>query len=439
MVIPGNIYAFLQRMEAAGYEAYLVGGCVRDMLMGKMPHDWDITTSARPEQVLRLFDGYAVPTGLQHGTVTVLWQDFSLEVTTFRTETTYQDHRHPDAVAFADTLEEDLSRRDFTVNAMAMDCCGHLIDLYGGQSDLCAGLLRCVGDPDKRFSEDALRIMRCLRFAATLGFSVAPATESAMHTRKEDLSFVSAERLRDELCKLICGKHVGRILLDNWDILGVMIPEILPCVGFDQQNHHHIYDVWEHIARSVDAVPPTPVLRLCMLFHDIGKPACFSADEQGVGHFYGHAAKSAEMAENICRRLRFDNETAHKIVTLVRWHDREVLCTPSAVKRALNRLGAENFRNLAEIKRSDNLAQNPAYRGRLQEIDAVMALAEQILSERACFSLKQLAVNGNDLMALGLQGRDVGNMLNALLEKVMDGELPNEEKALLHWVQTQNG
>ena len=431
MAIPGNVITFLQKMEDAGHEAYIVGGCVRDMLMGKVPHDWDVTTSARPEQVLALFPGYAVPTGLKHGTVTVLWQDLSLEVTTFRTETAYRDHRHPDAVAFADTLQEDLSRRDFTVNAMAMDCRGRLTDLFGGRYDLARGLLRCVGDPEQRFAEDALRIMRCLRFAATLGFSIDSATESAIFTRKEDLSFVSAERLRDELCKLLCGADIAPILLRYPAVFGTFLPEILPCVGFDQRNRHHIYDVWEHIVRSVEAVPPTMVLRLAMLLHDIGKPACFTADDEGVGHFYGHAAKSAEMAEAVCQRLRFDKETARRVVTLVRWHDREVLCTPAAVKRALRRLGEEDFRNLAQIKRADNLAQHPDYRGRLREIDAVMTLAEQVLHADACFSLKQLAVNGHDMMALGWQGEAIGQMLETLLNAVIEGDLPNERQTLL--------
>ena len=431
MAIPGNVITFLQKMEVAGHEAYIVGGCVRDMLMGKVPHDWDVTTSARPEQVLALFPGYAVPTGLKHGTVTVLWQGLSLEVTTFRTETAYRDHRHPDAVAFADTLQEDLSRRDFTVNAMAMDCRGRLTDLFGGRYDLARGLLRCVGDPEQRFAEDALRIMRCLRFAATLGFSIDDATASALRRHRSELSYVSAERLRDELCKLLCGAHAVEVLLQYPEIPGVFLPEILPCIGFDQRNCHHIYDVWEHLVRSMGAVPPEPVLRLTMLLHDIGKPQCFTVDDMGVGHFYGHAARSAELAQDICKRLRLDNDTARQVVTLVRWHDRPVLCTPSAVKRALHQLGEENFRHLAQIKRADNLAQHPDHRGRLQEIDSVMALAEQILREDACFSLKQLAVNGNDMMALGLRGAEIGQMLEALLNAVMEGELPNERQALL--------
>ena len=430
-MFPAAVSAVLARLEQAGFAAYAVGGCVRDTLLHRVPEDWDVTTAARPEQVAALFVGQCIPTGLPHGTVTVRQDGLPIEVTTFRADGPYSDHRRPDAVRFSRSLAEDLCRRDLTVNAMAMDRRGVVTDLHGGREDLRRGMLRCVGEPDRRFDEDALRIMRTLRFAAVLGFSVEAETAAALRRKAPLLADIAAERLLSEMDRLLCGSHVLSVLLAYPDVLGSFLPELLPCVGLDQRNRHHCYDVWEHTAHAVAAVPPEPVLRWAMLLHDIGKPACFTVDEQGVGHFYGHPKVSAALAEEICRRLRMDKRTAREIVTLVQWHDRDIPRTEKAIAHAVHRLGEGTLRRLLAVKRADNLAQHPAYRGRLAEIDKEEALLDGLLAKQACFSLRELAVNGNDLLALGLSGPAVGRTLEALLTQVLDGALPNEREALL--------
>ena len=430
-MIPREVCTVLQTLECAGHEAYIVGGCVRDILMGKPPHDWDVTTSALPEETMALFDHFAIPTGLRHGTVTVRSGETACEVTTFRTDGDYPDHRHPAAVTFTRSLREDLQRRDLTVNAMAMDVHGTLHDPFGGQADIRRRILRCVGEPERRFREDALRILRTLRFSATLGFAIQADTHRSLRERRDDLRYVAAERVREELTKLLCGADVLRVLLEDPQVLGVVLPEILPCVGFDQHNRHHCYDVWGHTAHAVAAAPPDPVLRWAMLLHDLGKPSCFTLDDRGVGHFHGHHRPSAEMAETVCRRLRFDKAAAHQICTLVRYHDRPIPLTEKTIRRAMNQLGVEGLRQLCAVKRADNLAQHPDYRSRQREIDEGEAIMDALLERDACFSLKQLAVNGRDMAALGLEGPAIGQMLQALLEAVMDGAADNERDALL--------
>lgn len=430
MVFPTGVTEILHTLAKSGYEAYLVGGCVRDLLMGKVPGDWDITTSARPEEVLTLFPG-AIPTGLQHGTVTVRSDSECFEVTTFRADGNYADHRHPDAVRFTGSLREDLARRDFTVNAMAMDLQGRLYDFYGGQDDLYAGILRCVGEPDRRLCEDALRIMRALRFAATLGFAIDAETAKSLRSHRQELSQIAVERIAAEMTKLLCGKNAAAVLLQYPDVIGVFLPEILPCVGLDQHNPHHCYDVWGHTAHSVAAIAPEPILRWAMLLHDLGKGRTFSMDEQGVGHFYGHGKASVALAEAITTRLRFSAEMKARVIELVDWHDRDVPRTEKSIRRCLYHLGEDGVRRLIAVKRADNAAQHPDYQGRSAEMDKAERILQEILDTDACFSLRQLAVNGDDLLALGLQGKAVGDALNFLLEQVMDGKVPNEKEALL--------
>lgn len=430
-MIPREVCAVLQTLERAGHEAYIVGGCVRDILMGKPPHDWDVTTSALPEETMALFDHFAIPTGLRHGTVTVRSGKTACEVTTFRTDGDYPDHRHPAAVTFTRSLREDLQRRDLTVNAMAMDVHGTLHDPFGGQADIRRRVLRCVGEPERRFQEDALRILRTLRFSATLGFAIEADTHRSLRERRDDLRYVAAERVREELTKLLCGAEVLRVLLEDPQVLGVVLPEILPCVGFDQHNRHHCYDVWGHTAHAVAVAPSDPVLRWAMLLHDLGKPSCFTLDDRGVGHFHGHHRPSAEMAETVCRRLRFDRAAAQQICMLVRYHDRPIPLTERAIRRAMNQLGVEGLRQLCAVKRADNLAQHPDYRGRQREINEGEAIMDELLRKDACFSLKQLAVNGWDMAALGLEGPAIGQMLQTLLEAVMDGAADNDRDALL--------
>lgn len=427
----------LQTLEKAGYEGYLVGGCVRDLLLGHTPSDWDMTTNARPEEVLALFDGYALPTGLQHGTVTVRMDGIPFEVTTYRVDGVYDDHRHPQNVSFTGNLAQDLQRRDFTVNAIAMDCRGKVVDPLGRRQDLAAGIIRAVGEPQRRFSEDALRILRAVRFSSVLGFPIEEETARAVHQRAGDLANVAAERIRTELLKLLCGRDAARVLLEYPDVIGVFIPEILPAVGCDQKNYHHCYDVWEHTARAVGAVAPENVLRMAMLLHDLGKPRCMTVDADGVGHFKGHASISCTLAEEILQRLRFDRASARRILLLVKWHDVPVEPSKRAVSRLMHKLGAEAAGQLLQIKRADNLAQAPAYLGRQQEIDVLENILRELIEEDACFSLKQLAVNGRDLLALGYRGRDIGQKLDYLLHEVMEGRLPNEKERLLAALKEQ--
>ncbi len=434
-VLPQEVLEILRRLNEGGFEAYAVGGCVRDQLLGRRPDDWDVTTSARPEQVMELFAGRCVPTGLQHGTVTVRIDRRSYEVTTFRTDGVYSDHRHPDRVTFSDRLEEDLKRRDFTIGAMAMDASGAVTDLFGGREDLRNGVIRCVGDPDARFGEDALRIMRALRFASVLGFSIDPDTAEAIRRGRDQLRYIAVERIREEMNRLLCGADAARVLLEFPEVVGVFLPEMQSAVGFDQRNPHHCYDVWEHTARSVEAAPAEPVLRWTMLFHDLGKTSCFTVDPAGVGHFYGHGRISSAMAREATARLKFDNDSRERICRLVDWHDRDVPCTRKGLLRTMNSLGADGAAQLIAVKRADNLAQAPAYRGRQAELDRAEEILSQLLAEGACFSLKQLAVNGRDMMELGLAGPAVGQALQSLLELVLEERLPNDREALLRWAE----
>ena len=424
----------MARLEAAGWEAWCVGGGVRDLLLGREPGDWDVTTSARPEAVMALFGPAALPTGLKHGTVTI-GGGRGVEVTTFRRDGDYLDNRHPDHVEFTSSLEEDLSRRDFTVNAMAIDLRGQFRDPFGGRSDLAAGVLRAVGEPEARFREDALRIMRGLRFAAKLGFAVEPETAAAMDRCRHLLENIAPERLHVEMTGLLCGPWAAETLLAYPRVLEVFLPEIAPCVGFDQRSPYHCYDVWEHTARSVGAVPPRPVLRWAMLLHDLGKPETFSLGEDGRGHFYGHWRESVKKAEAVMDRLRFDNHSRRTILTLVERHDCELPLSERSVRRNLARYGEETLRLLLEVKRGDNQAQAPAYRDRLRLIDQWEALLDVVIAQGSCFSLGQLAVRGGDLTALGYRGPAVGEMLRQLLEQVIEERLPNDREALLTYAK----
>ena len=433
--IPEPVRTILARLEAAGYEAWCVGGAVRDALLGRTASDWDVASSALPEAVLDLFGPDALPTGLRHGTVTVKTAGGGVEVTTFRRDGAYLDNRHPDHVEFTGSLAEDLSRRDFTVNAIAMNLRGELADPFGGRADLAAGVLRAVGNPEERFREDGLRIMRGLRFASKLGFAVEAETEAAVRRCASLLKNIAPERLREETTGLLCGGHAERVLLDYPDILGVFLPEIIPCVGFAQRNKHHCFDVWGHTARSVGEVKPMPVLRWTMLLHDLGKPECFTLGDNGQGHFYGHWRVSVEKGGAILDRLRFDNQSKRTILTLVDRHDSELPLDEKIVRRRLRQLGEETVRLLLEVKRADNLAQAPAYRDRQRLIGQWEALLDMVLAEESCFSLRQLAVKGGDLTALGAAGPRVGEVLEALLDRVVDGELPNDRGALLDYAR----
>ena len=432
--IPERVMQILEKLESAGYEAWCVGGAVRDILLGREPGDWDVTTNALPQAVLELFAPHAVPTGLQHGTVTV-GGGRGVEITTYRRDGEYLDNRRPESVEFTSSLQEDLARRDFTINAIAMDRRGNLSDPWGGRDDLAAGIIRAVGEPALRFGEDALRIMRGLRFASRLGFAIEQQTSEAIHRCAPLLKNIAVERLNVEMTGLLCGDHAARVLLEYPDVLGVFMPEILPCVGFDQKSKYHIYDVWEHTARAVESVENDPVLRWTMLLHDLGKPDTFSVDENGTGHFYGHFRESVVKAKAIMERLRFDNRSKQQILTLVERHDSILALTDRAVRRNLSRYGEETLRLLLKVKRADNLTHAPEYRGRMELIDQWEQLLNVELASGNCFSLAQLAVKGNDLMAIGIQGKTIGETLNELLSQVIDEKLPNDKAVLIEYVK----
>lgn len=438
--IPPEARHVLRRLAAAGYEAWCVGGCVRDTLLGRIPRDWDVTTSAKPEEVKAVFPGRTIPTGLKHGTVTVLsGRKMPIEVTTFRLDGPYADHRRPSSVSFTGSLEEDLRRRDFTMNAIAMGRDGAIRDPFGGEADLRAGIVRCVGEADARFSEDALRMMRALRFASILDFSIEASTAESIHRNRGLLSEIAAERIQAELWKLLAGARAAEILREFPDVIGVFWPEILDMVGFAQHNPHHCYDVWEHSLRALDAVQAAPaaeardipLLRCTMLLHDIGKPKTFSRGENGVGHFYAHAAAGREMVDAMLRRLRFPNAIRERIARLVEWHDRDVSQTEKSMRRTLARLGEADTRALIALKRADNLAQPEEFRFRQKELDRAEALIGDLIAREACFTLRQMRVRGNDMKNLGLAGREIGTALEELLEAVADGRIPNETKPLM--------
>ena len=435
--LPEQVRRALARLEAAGHEAFVVGGAVRDYVRGAdTGTDWDITTSALPEETETIFSGYRViEAGMKHGTVTVLLDGEPLEITTYRVDGGYSDHRHPDEVRFTRSLREDLRRRDFTMNAMAYSPRTGVVDPFGGQADLAAGVVRCVGEPDRRFQEDALRILRALRFASALGMGIHPDTARAARDSRTLLTSVAAERVRVELTKLLCGADAERVLLEFPDILSVPLPEIGAMVCFDQHNPHHDRDVWAHTAAVTAAIPAQPVLRWAALLHDVGKPPCFSLAEDGVGHFYGHAAESARMADGILRRLRFDTDSREEIVRLIRYHDLPIQPERRPVKRLMNKLGPDTVRRLIELHKADTRGQAALCAGRIAEYDAVAAVLDEILNEKECFSLRDLAVNGTDMMSIGLAGRDIGRALNACLTAVMEEKLPNERAALLEYAE----
>ncbi len=434
--LPAPVRTVLRTLEEAGYEAYVVGGCVRDSLMGREPADWDVATAAQPHEVRRVMERFRVAdTGLRYGTVTAVVETMPIEITTFREEGEYLDFRHPSSVAFTADLQSDLARRDFTVNAMAWSEKRGLVDPFGGAADLSRGILRAVGDPFQRFQEDALRILRALRFASVLGFDIEQQTSRAAIESRSLLSRVASERVRDEFSALLCGPGVEGVLMEYVDIIAAIIPEIEPSIGFCQNNYHHIYDVWEHTVRSIAAVEPELVPRLVMLLHDLGKPQSYTEDSEGIGHFYGHPMISTGIAGGVLLRLRYDRSLIRQVCTLVEYHDSHLFPTENSVRRWLMRLGEENLRLLIRIKRADNLAQSPDWRGRQEELRKAQEILEQVLQEKKAFSRDMLAVKGTDMIALGADGPQIGRLLDVLLEEVMSGRVRNEKGPLLALAQ----
>ena len=435
LALPESVRWALSELEKNGYESYAVGGCVRDSLLGRVPQDWDLCTAARPEETMACFPGArTIPTGLRHGTVTLLTDEGPLEITTFRRDGDYSDGRHPDRVDFVSAVREDLRRRDFTINAMAWSPLRGLRDEFGGQEDLRRGLIRCVGDPDERFREDALRILRALRFAARYGYAIEENTARALRRGREGLKNVSRERIFSELKGILRGDGAGEMLTAFPEVFFTVLPELAPMLGLDQKMpDRHDRDVWGHTARAVDAIPAEDILRLTMLFHDISKPAVFSIDPvTGRGRFYGHAAAGAVLADRALRSLRCDNDTREAVVTLVGCHSMPGGHGKSDLRRLLSRLGEENFRRLLLVRRADALAHAPAAQAELlARAEADERTFREILAEGGPLRVSELSVGGGELRSLGFAGPAIGRALRELLEEVLSGTLPNEKAALL--------
>lgn len=438
MYLPDEVKTAISMLESRGFEAFAVGGCVRDSLLGKIPTDYDVTTSAFPEEMKEVFKNEKIiETGIKHGTLTVIIGTYPIEITTFRIDKDYSDHRRPDSVEFTRSLREDLARRDFTVNALAYNSKTGIVDLFGGISDLEKGVIRCVGEPDKRFDEDALRIMRALRFSSVLGFEIEEKTALSISKNRKLLKKVSAERLSSELKKLLCGKNAAKILLEHSETVSVLIPELSVLKNFDQHHFRHHLDALEHTAAVLENVPPKTVLRLAALFHDIAKPLCQSFDENKTAHYYGHAPLGAKIAEDVLFRLKFDNETIRSVSELILHHEDRFEASPKPIKRLLGKIGPESYKNLLCLMEADDLGKRPEYQESQSFFDRYRKIAAEILEKDECFSLKNLAVNGKDLIESGISpGPEMGKILDILLEKVVEEELPNDKNSLLSFAKT---
>ncbi len=437
--LPTAVQYIIETIEQAGFEAYAVGGCVRDSILGRTPDDWDITTSAKPEDIKRIFR-HTVDTGIQHGTVTVLIKKECYEVTTYRIDGEYEDSRHPKEVCFTSLLSEDLKRRDFTINAMAYNESRGLVDLFGGREDLKWGIIRCVGNAHERFSEDALRIMRAVRFSAQLGYQIEEQTELAIKDLAYTLSNISVERIHVELVKLLNSDHPEYMVkLYEMGLTKVFFPEFDIMMETPQNNPHHLYSVGMHTVKALQEVPCDRMVRLATLFHDIGKPATRSTDENGIDHFRGHPNLGSEMTKKILRRLRFDNDTIDRISLLVLYHDygNSVSATPAFARKLMNRVRIENYPILLEIKRADMLAQSDLNREQKQKKLADLQIAyEEVLEKGLCVKLKDLAVTGYDLIQAGMkQGPELGALLNKLLDEVLENPALNQKNMLLDMVR----
>ena len=431
--LPEHVNQIIHRLQQEGYDAYAVGGCVRDTLLGRTPQDWDITTSAKPQVVKSLFS-HTIDTGIEHGTVTVMLEHTGYEVTTYRIDGEYEDARHPKSVTFTGNLVEDLKRRDFTINAMAYNDKTGLVDAFDGVSDLEKGVIRCVGNPHDRFREDALRMLRAVRFAAQLGFSIEEETKQAVADLAENLKKVSAERIQTELVKLLVSDHPQEMrTVYELGLTGIFLPEFDRMMETPQITKHHCYSVGEHTIHALMEVPADRILRLTMLLHDVAKPVCRTTDENGQNHFKGHPAEGAELARAILRRLKFDNDTTASVCLLIRYHDDRPKITPRNVRRAISRIGLEHMQQLFAVKRADTLAQSMYQRNeKMAYIDSYEETYRKICEEKQCVQKKDLAINGRDLIALGMKpGKELGEVLQALFEQVLDDPSCNTKETLL--------
>lgn len=436
--LPKHVKYIIETLEQNGYEAYAVGGCVRDSILGREPNDWDITTSADPYEVKKLFS-HTIDTGLQHGTVTIMLEHVGYEVTTYRIDGDYEDSRHPKEVTFTKSLEEDLKRRDFTVNAMAYNDRDGLIDLFHGMDDIQKKVIRCVGNAEERFTEDALRIMRAVRFSAQFGYEIELETKKAIVKLAPNLKNISAERIREELIKLLVSDHPDYIRIAyETGITAQILPELDVCMETKQNTPHHKYTVGEHIIHSLTYVPGDKVLRLAMLMHDIGKPYCIITDEAGRDHFKGHAEKSAEMAAVIMHRLKFDNDTLNRVKRLAKYHDWAISLSPpikkATVRSMISRIGEDLFPDLFTIGDADLLAQSDYFKAEKEEKQQLLKeMYREIMERGDCLSIKNLAVSGNDLIEHGMKpGKELGQVLQKMLEDVLKHPSSNNKEYLLN-------
>lgn len=433
--IPSDANEIIHTLQNHGHSAYVVGGCVRDSILGRIPHDWDICTSATPNKMLEIFkDRRVIETGLQHGTITIVVNNEPYEVTTYRIDGAYSDNRRPDSVTFTDKLVEDLRRRDFTINAMAYNDDEGLIDPFDGLKDIEWKKIRCVGSAKDRFGEDALRILRAIRFASQLEFAMMPETLYEINQQYKNLENISIERINSEFCKIASSSDFCVQMVLFQDVFALFIPELKDMFDFPQNNPYHDYDVYGHTIHAVEHCESDDLtVRLAVFFHDIGKPHSYQDGEDGIRHFKGHGRVSAEITDNIMKRLRFDNETRNNVVELVYYHDATFEVGKKYVKRWLNKIGEEQFRRLLEVRKADILGQKPNFeQSRIGKVNTIEQILEEVLQEDECFSLKDLAVNGKDLMDIGYKsGRQLGAALQGLLDCVIGEEVNNNKEELL--------
>lgn len=434
ILLPDNVKEIIKNLTDNGFEAFIVGGCVRDSVLGLTPHDWDICTSAKPEEIKQCFKDYnTFDSGIKHGTISIVIEKEVFEVTTYRIDGEYTDNRHPESVTFTDDITKDLARRDFTINAMAYNECQGLVDPFDGRTDLKNGLIRCVRKPDERFVEDALRIIRALRFASVYNFRIEEQTATSVHKNANLLLNIAVERISAEFNRLICGGGAEIILNDYRDVFAVIIPEIIPMFDFDQHTKHHNRDVWRHTTHSIASIEATSLLRITMLFHDLGKPKACKRDPDGTCHFKGHPKHSAIMAEEILRRLKYPKDFIEQCIKLIIYHDVRFNGSKRQLKHVMNAIGEKNVEFLLKVQHADIMAQSDyKHKEKLQTLDLACKVFKEILAEQSCFTLKQLDINGYDLMNIGIKdGKEIGRILKLLLSFVIDEKIQNEKSALL--------
>lgn len=434
IVLPNNVKTIIKILNTHNYEAFIVGGCVRDSVIGLTPHDWDICTNAKPEEIKKCFENFnTFDSGIKHGTISVVLDGEVFEVTTYRIDGTYSDNRRPDSVTFTSDITQDLARRDFTINAMAYNEKRGLIDPYGGRNDLSDKIIKCVGNPDFRFNEDALRIIRALRFASVYNFEIDYETAKSIHKNADLLNNIAVERISVELNKLLSGNGAEKILNNYRDVIAVFIPEIKPMFDYNQHTKHHNRDLWHHTIYAVKSIDNTPLLRMSMLLHDIGKPKACKRDEDGTCHFKGHPKYSAEMAETILRRLKYSNDFIETCITLIKYHDVRFSGSKRQLRHVMSAIGDKNVEFLLKIQRADIMAQSDyKHKEKLEKLDLACQTYKEILADKDCFTLKQLKINGNDIKNLGLsEGIKIGKILKILLGLVIEDKIENEKSALI--------